>query len=238
MGPQATVLLQQRLIDAVEVTDDADHIPLIVDMNPQVPSRLSWVLEGRGEDPGEVLVKMSQRLAAAGAKALAMPCNTAHHFASQISASVDIPFFNMVDMACQAASGVVGTGGKVGILASPATDRISLFQKSLGTYGTEPVYPDDQPAMLAAIRRMKAVGPREADISALTQAAENCRENGASCILVGCTEFSLVANAVEIDLPVIDTINILVERILAFSNIKSRELGSRPADRYTKGSNY
>lgn len=228
MGPQATVLLQQRLIDAVEVTDDADHIPLIVDMNPQVPSRLNWILEGRGENPGEVLVEMAQRLAAAGAKALAMPCNTAHHFASQISASVDIPFFDMVDMGCQAASDVVGTGGKVGILASPVTDRISLFQKILEPYGTEAVFPDDQPAILAAIRRIKAVGPQRADIAALTQAAENCRENGAGCILIGCTEFSLIANEVEIDLPVIDTINMLVGRILAFSNITSRELGNRP----------
>lgn len=229
MGPQATVLLQQRLIDAVEVTDDADHIPLIVDMNPQVPSRLSWILKGCGEDPGEVLVEMSQRLAASGARALAMPCNTAHHFASQISASVDIPFFDMVDMGCQAASNIVGRGGKVGILASPATDRISLFQKVLNTYETEAVYPDDQPAILAAIRRMKAMGPQNTDVATLTQAAENCREHGASCILVGCTEFSLIANEIEINLPVVDTIDMLVERILAYSNIRPRKPGYRPA---------
>ncbi len=134
MGPQATVMLQQRLIDAVAAMDDADHIPLIVDMNPQVPSRLSWILEGRGEDPGKVLAEMAQRLVAAGAEALAMPCNTAHYFASQINASVDVPFFDMVAMSCQAASEIVGPRGKVGILASPATDRISLFQKALRAY--------------------------------------------------------------------------------------------------------
>ncbi len=96
-------------------------------------------------------------------------------------------------------------------------------------YGSKAIYPDDQPAMLAAIRRMKAVGPQEDDVAALTNAAENCRQNGADCILIGCTEFSLIANEVETDLPVIDTINMLVARILAFSNLRPRELGSEPA---------
>ncbi len=61
--------------------DDADHIPLIVDQNPQVPSRISHLIEGTGDDPGPVLADMARRLVAGGAEALAMPCNTAHHYA-------------------------------------------------------------------------------------------------------------------------------------------------------------
>jgi aspartate racemase len=36
MGPEATILLQQRLLATVTARDDADHIPLLIDMNPQV----------------------------------------------------------------------------------------------------------------------------------------------------------------------------------------------------------
>ncbi|MGB4909635.1 MAG: aspartate racemase, partial [Tabrizicola sp.] len=50
MGPQATLLLMQKLIDAVPAADDADHIPLLVDQNPQVPSRIRRLIEGTGED--------------------------------------------------------------------------------------------------------------------------------------------------------------------------------------------
>ena len=39
-----------------------------------------------------MLAAMAQRLQAAGAQALAMPCNTAHHFAPQIRAAVGVPF--------------------------------------------------------------------------------------------------------------------------------------------------
>jgi aspartate racemase len=41
MGPEATVLLMQKVIAAVPAQDDADHVPLIVDQNPQVPSRIA-----------------------------------------------------------------------------------------------------------------------------------------------------------------------------------------------------
>ena len=79
MGPQATILLMQKVLAAVPAQDDAGHIPLIVDQNPQVPSRIRRLIEGVGEDPGPVLADMARRLVAGGAEALAMPCNTAHH---------------------------------------------------------------------------------------------------------------------------------------------------------------
>ena len=35
MGPEATVLLMSRIIAATPVEDDAGHVPLLVDSNPQ-----------------------------------------------------------------------------------------------------------------------------------------------------------------------------------------------------------
>ncbi len=96
MGPEATVLLMQRIIAATPASDDADHLPLIVDQNPQVPSRIRHLIEGTGEDPGPVLAAMARRLQAAGAEALAMPCNTAHHYAPAIRQATAIPLIDMV----------------------------------------------------------------------------------------------------------------------------------------------
>ena len=33
MGPEATILLQRKLLDAVLAQDDSDHISLLIDMN-------------------------------------------------------------------------------------------------------------------------------------------------------------------------------------------------------------
>ena len=69
MRPQATILLMQKVLASVVARDDADHIPLIVDQNPQVPSRIAYLLDGAGEDPGPALAAMARRLVAGGAEA-------------------------------------------------------------------------------------------------------------------------------------------------------------------------
>ena len=132
MGPQATILLMQKVVDGIAAADDADHVPLLVDQNPQVPSRIRHLIEGTGEDPGPVLVGMARRLVAGGAMALAMPCNTAHHYAPAIRSAVRVPFLDMVELSVNRAARMTGSGGQVGILASPAVRRIGLFDAALG----------------------------------------------------------------------------------------------------------
>jgi aspartate racemase len=50
MGPEATILLQQRFLAAVQSTDDTDHLPLLIDVNAQAPSRITHLIEGTGID--------------------------------------------------------------------------------------------------------------------------------------------------------------------------------------------
>ena len=51
MGPEATILLMQKVLAAVPARDDADHVPLIVHQNPAVPSRIAHLIEGTGATP-------------------------------------------------------------------------------------------------------------------------------------------------------------------------------------------
>src|SRR5579872_2815690 len=81
MGPEATVDLMRRVIAATPARSDADHIHMIVDNNPKVPSRIAAIIETTGPDPAPELIRMAQSLERAGADALAMPCNTAHAYA-------------------------------------------------------------------------------------------------------------------------------------------------------------
>jgi len=207
MGPQATLLLQQRVLDSVKASDDASHLPLLVDMNPQVPSRLDWILRQQGEDPAPVLASMAKGLETAGAQALAMPCNTAHHFADAITNAVSIPFLNMLDMATSAINHACTTGDKVGMLASTATIDIQLFENALAPHQLETLWPKDLSAMLTTIRNIKA----------MQAAATECENNGATCLVVGCTEFSLLSKELESNLPIIDTLDLLVNRIHHFA---------------------
>ena len=211
MGPEATVLFQSRLIAAVAATDDSDHVPLVVDMNTQVPSRIAHLIEGTGPDPAPVLAAMARRLEAAGAAALAMPCNTAHHYADAIRGAVGIPFLDMVALSAAAAPGE----GPVGMLASPAVRMTGLFERA---FGDRPVlWPADEAPMLAAIRAIKVAGPDATAREILATASAELRDRGAEVQLVACSEFSMIAEAVAPGVTAIDTVDVLVAAARDFS---------------------
>lgn len=217
MGPEATVLLMQKIIAATPARDDADHVPLIVDQNPQVPSRIRHLIEGRGEDPGPVLAAMARRLQAAGAAALAMPCNTAHHYAPSIRAAVTVPLIDMVGLSVTEAARSAGAGGRIGILASPAVRQVGLFEASCARAGLIPTYAPDEAALLAAIRSIKATGANPEAHATLARASAALLAEGAVVQMIACTEFSLIADAIAPEVSSFDTLDVLVQGILAFA---------------------
>lgn len=217
MGPQATVLFLQKLLDATPARDDADHVPLIVDQNPQVPSRIRRLIEGQGEDPGPVLAAMAARLQTAGAEALAMPCNTAHHYAPVLRAAVTIPLIDMVQLSVAHALALAGPGARVGILASPAVRQVGLFDAACAKAGLTACHARDEAAMLAAIRAIKAEGANAASRATLRQASADLLAEGAEVQMIACTEFSIIADSVAPEARVFDTLDQLVKAVVSFA---------------------
>ena len=65
MGPLATVDFMRKVIEGTPATCDQDHVPMIVYSVPQVPDRVSAILQGR-DDPFEYLRVGVQTLERAG----------------------------------------------------------------------------------------------------------------------------------------------------------------------------
>jgi aspartate racemase len=214
MGPEATILLQRKLLQAVPARDDADHLPLMIDMNPQVPSRIAHLIEGTGESPAPVLAMMAERLEALGATALAMPCNTAHHYASAIRGAARIPFLDMVALSA-AACAAAGGDGRIGMLASPAVHMTRLFESSLAAHGLQAVWPEDGDAVLGSIRAIKAEGAAETSTEGLRAASLRLAEAGVEVQLVACTEFSLAVRHLPRGIVGLDTLDALVAAIVS-----------------------
>lgn len=216
MGPEATVHFMGRVLKAVDAKDDSDHVPLLVDQNPQVPSRIAALLNGGGEDPGPVLNEMARRLAAAGARALVMPCNTAHHYAPVVQGAVPIPFISMVELAAARAAELTPDGA-IGLLGSPALEKIGVFDAPIAARGLRIVPLERPDAALHAIREIKAGGVTR-DISAsLNRQAEAQIEAGAQAICLCCTEFSLAAETISAPVPVFDALDLLVDATVRFA---------------------
>ena len=215
MGPAATILLMQKVMEAVPARDDAEHVPLIVHQNPQVPSRIAALIERTGPDPGPVLARMARDMEAAGAQALAMPCNTAHACAGAIRAATDLPFLDMPELTAErlAASGA----RRIGMLASPATRIADVFAAPLETRGLTPLFLDDEAPLLDLIRAVKAGADRATLGPRLHAQGAMLAARGADHLLVACTELSLMTDALPPDMPRTDSLDCLTGAIVAFA---------------------
>lgn len=210
MGPEATILLMQKVLWAVPAKDDTDHIPLIVHQNPQVPSRIKRLIEGRGEDPAPVLARMAQDLERAGAKALAMPCNTAHAYAAAVQTATDLPFLDMRTATVRALP-----KGRIGILASPAVRLTQVFDEALKTAELEPVWPADEAPVLDLIRRVKAGENPQILMDDFQHIAAALRPR-CDHLLIACTELSLLTGVLPAGI-FTDSLDCLAREIVAFA---------------------
>ena len=222
MGPEATVLLMSRVIALTAATDDSDHVPMLIDNNTQVPSRIKALIEKTGEDPGPVLVAMARRLAAAGAEALAMPCNTAHYYAPLLKESISLPFLDMIELTVDYLVGLPGYSDssgclQVGMQASPAVKITGVFDRAFANHRLQPVYPPDQDALLACIREIKAAGQSAAAVELLQAVTTKLLREGVDLLLVACSELSLLNRSLPREIRMVDSIDVLARAILDFS---------------------
>lgn len=215
MGPEATVDLMRRVIAATPAQDDADHIRMLVDNNPAVPSRIAALIEGTGPSPLPELVRMARGLAAGGATMLAMPCNTAHYYAGGIVKAVPLPFLNMIALTVERIAAMVPAGTRVGLLASTAVFKIGLYEQAFADHGLPILAPERQDEVMALIRAVKTGDTGAARRGALAAIAERLVQGGAGIILVACTELSIMADAIAGTVPVLDAMDVLAEEIVA-----------------------
>lgn len=217
MGPEATVLFMSRVLEMTKAEDDSDHIPLLIDNNTQVPSRIKALIDKTGEDPGPTLAAMAKGLEAAGAAALAMPCNTAHHYAHTIENAIDIPFLNMIELSVDRVASHRLSNRRVGLLASPASKLTGVFDRPFERADISVGYARDQDRLLTAIKTIKVDSTDRTAGQILLDASQELMDQGADLILISCSEFSIIADAIPASFTKLDTIDVLAEAAIAFS---------------------
>jgi aspartate racemase len=191
MGPEATVEFLRRLVAATPARDDGDHIRVLVDNNPKIPSRIAALIDGTGEDPLPVLIGMARGLERQGADFLVIPCNTAHYYLPQIAAAVRIPLLDMAALSIAALSALSPRPHHIGMLASPAVKKVGLYGARLKAAGFDAVFPDPagEAELLEVIRAVKA---NRADASHRTAYARIAKSLEAEACLIACTELSVL----------------------------------------------
>ena len=210
MGPAATIDLLQRIIRLTPAWDDVDHIRTLVDNNPQVPSRINYLIKRQGENPAPVLVSMAESLESMGADLLVMPCNTAHLYAEEIESAVRIRLLNMVELTVERVAHQI-QANKVGLLASTAVHQTKLYETIFADKGVATVVPDNalQSQLMNLIMSVKAGDLSESNL--LQRIVETMLEEQAECVVIACTELSALVDSLDVRVPVIDASQCLAE---------------------------
>ena len=139
MGPQATQVFYQRILERTDATRDQDHLPTLIFSDTGIPDRTQAILHGDPCGCFDRLLSDAKLLESAGCTALAIPCNTSHFFVDRLQASIGIPILHMI----RATARTVAKAGwrRVGILATDGTIQAGLYQQELSALGVIPVTP-------------------------------------------------------------------------------------------------
>ena len=216
MGPAATVELMRRVVARTPAEDDEDHVHLIVDNNPQIPSRIAHLIDRTGPDPTPELQRMARGLESAGAEALAMPCNTAHRYADAIRAAVSIPLLDMVALTARQIA-TRFTGARVGLLASSAVLDTGVYARAFEATACTLRVSASQPGIMQVIRDVKRGGSLP-EISRRFAPMAGALAAESDVLLIACTELSMLAEALAVRVSVVDSMDVLTEAIVAFAN--------------------
>lgn len=192
MGPLAGADYMTKVIELTPGERDEDHIPLIVCSCPQIPERVPSILTGSGPSPLPDLLDRVRFLVDSGAKALTMPCNTAHFWYDDMAAAAgNVPFIHIADAVVAELNRRAVPKGPVGLIGTKGTVKGRIYDARLEAAGyscvaaTEATMADKVWPGIQAVKRNKL-----AEAAILFEAAvrELVETSGVPVVLLACTE--------------------------------------------------
>ncbi len=189
MGPLATADFLRKLVKKTPADVDQKHIPVLLYGDCTTPDRTASVV-GTGPSPLPHLLAGIRFLNEQGARAICIPCNSAHCWYDDMQAASCVPILHIVKASAAQVGRKNPKASRVGVLSTLGTHRMGIYRHMLTDLGYEVVTPTDDEfdtLISPAIAMNKANQWTEAE-HLYDAAAERLWERGAEIIVLGCTE--------------------------------------------------
>ena len=216
MGPLATSLFYDMIIDKTGAKRDQDNLNMIILNHADMPDRTGAILSGETEEVRRKMLKDAMILELQGCDAIAVTCNTAHYFVDMIEKDVNIPFIHMIRETARELRKDF-SGKPVAILATDGTIRTGLYQKEFEKNGILPYVPSEEcqkKVMYTIYERIKMGKP--ADAAAFGEIGKELYEQGCAAAILACTELSVVKKQLALDSFYRDPMEIMADRCIDF----------------------
>lgn len=215
MGPEATLDLFQKIISNSTASCDQEHLPLLIDNNPQIPDRSAYLLN-KGENPFPYLLNSAKKLETQGADALCMPCNTAHYFLKQIRKEISIPFISIIESTFQTIKREMPSVKKIGLMATTGTVKTRIYDDVFkeGEIEILNLCEDSLQQMMNIIYNGVKAGNIESQIEPFETLVKEIVDLGAEAIIAGCTEIPMLVQYIQPPIPFFDPTLILAKKVV------------------------
>lgn len=210
MGPGATALLFQKMINYTNAANDSEHIHIIIDNNTKIPDRTTAILN-KENTPARYICESGKKLEQCGAELLLIPCNTSHYFYDYIQNHVSVPVINMI---AETAEICLKCGyKKVGVLATTGTCKTDIYGRELAKVGIETIYPDadGQKKVMEIIYDQVKAG-KKINAQIIDQTLKKMAASGAQAFILGCTELPFAIKNGDFGYHFLDSLDVLARR--------------------------
>jgi aspartate racemase len=209
----STADLLRKVTEKTPVRHEREHLRVLIDSRPQIPDRPAALL-GTGPSPVPMLQESARLLEAWGAELIAIPCNTAHGFLSDVQDAVSVEVLDMIAIVGRAIAADFPRGTPIGLLATTAAQKAGVFHGRLPEYRLLAPSPEVQEELVTgAILQVKLEDRVEEPRRKLLQAAETL-EPRPRALIAGCTEVELAFQGVDGPIPVFLPMDLLAEEIV------------------------
>lgn len=211
IGPAATALFFQRVVEYTNVGCDQEHLDIDILNRPSIPDRTDYLL-GKAGAPSFVpaMHNVALQLESMGCEILATPCNTAHAQLNAIAQGLTrAHFVNMLEQTAQFVKQLGVT--KCAVLATDGTLAARVYDNVLEQQGIRAIAPSKkgQELVMSVIYDQVKAG-KPLDVNAFVALCSALADQGCDGIILGCTELSLVPVSAYVQgAAVVDALNVL-----------------------------
>lgn len=205
MGPYASVSFMKTLLDLTGAKKDWEHLRIIMDNNPHIPSRTRAFLYNE-ESPVLGMIESCKKLEKYPVDIILLPCNSATYYLPQVQKEINIPIISIVEATCLALHSRIKIGRKIIVWGGEVTLRTDLYTSSLQQLGYKHIVMDEEDNVIVinCIEDIKLNDSR-ADIKRIKAHIEKVlRKYSCDCIILGCSEFGCVVDQLSM-YPIIDS---------------------------------
>ncbi|MGO8105275.1 aspartate/glutamate racemase family protein (plasmid) [Rhizobium leguminosarum] len=218
MGSLATAKFLQVLAQKSGADADQDHVPFIALSLPNISDRSRAISNGCKAPLHQILERVKW-LERAGCGAIAIPCNTAHFWSSDIADALTIKLISMIDATREFIRRQNGSdldNLRTIVLGTRATIQQNLYANSMVDWG-------DAAPEVELLQQLSEGVIEDVKSGNLSRAAFNmasviarARQLKPDAVILGCSELSAIIRDCDKVFGVIDPVDILVDACVSW----------------------